>query len=213
MSIDSATVAIVANGDIFNYSLIYSLLKKYSSIIAVDGGLVHLDKMNILPNLIIGDFDSAPEHLLKKYSTIPRKQYPRDKNETDLELSLKEIDPLKTNKITLFGALGKRGDHSLYNLSIVLNSEKNVFMETETEIIFAIRGTNNRIDCFPGQTISFLSIGNSATGINSRGLKWELSSSNQPNKELMSLSNISLGLIVNVSIQKGTLLCFLQKQP
>ena len=40
---------------------------KYDIIIAVDKGLESLDKLNIIPNYIVGDFDSIDKNVLEKY--------------------------------------------------------------------------------------------------------------------------------------------------
>src|ERR1700761_6483608 len=65
------SVALVANGVIYDYPLIAQLISKYDRVIAVDGGLFYCQQMRIAPDLLIGDFDSVTPELLEQYATVP----------------------------------------------------------------------------------------------------------------------------------------------
>ncbi len=61
-------------------------------IIAIDAGLHYLDRISVIPDLIIGDFDSVEETLLQKYSQekeIPVIRYDPIKDATDTELGVR----------------------------------------------------------------------------------------------------------------------------
>lgn len=205
------SVALIANGDIHDYHAIKPLVKHHQQIIAVDGGLRHCDAMQITPDLIVGDCDSISADLLKKYAHIPIQRHPCDKDFTDTELAILQADPKKSDRITLFAALGDRTDHSLGNLHLIRRYPHKVFIETESELIFAIKGTTT-IECQPGQTISFLPLGGPVTGISSQGLKWELKNASF-DQSFMSISNICLSNTVTLSIAVGDLICIIQKIP
>jgi thiamine pyrophosphokinase len=206
-SSDLYNSALIANGVIEDYSCISSLMKNYSYYVAVDGGLMHCEKMAITPDLIIGDLDSVLPNTLSRYKDIPTLRYPIEKDETDLELAILNVLE-HSKKITLFGALGNRTDHSLYNLHLLRRYPKKVFIETEHETIFAI--TNKTIlSTKEGQTISFIPLGK-ASDITSIGLKWELKNAIFE-KNFMSISNICLGDEVEVDVREGDLICCLQK--
>ena len=49
---------IIGNGTIRNYDSIFKYIHKDDFIICADGGIRHAVKMEIVPDLIIGDFDS-----------------------------------------------------------------------------------------------------------------------------------------------------------
>lgn len=205
----ASSVALVANGSINDYEKIAPHIKKHSRVIAVDGGLCHCHAMKIKPDLIVGDCDSIPLELLKEYAGIPVQKHPCDKDATDTELAIQQADSQDTKRITLFGALGNRTDHSLGNLHLLRRYPNKVFIETENEIIFAIEG-KVAIECKPGQTIAFLPLG-PVSGITSQGLKWELVNASF-NKNFMSISNICLGTQVMLSIEHGDLICCIQKE-
>jgi thiamine pyrophosphokinase len=203
------TAALIANGAIHNPSALASRIKHYQEIIAVDGGLYYLDLMGICPDLIVGDLDSIPQELLKKYSHVPIHSLSIDKDKTDLEWAVELlIAKSEIEKITIFGALEKRSDHALGNLHILRRYPRRVSIESETELIFAIQG-KSEISCKIGQTISFIPLGGPVTGVTSKGLKWELFNASF-DKNFMSISNICLNSSIQISIVEGDLLCILQ---
>ena len=56
---------IIASGDLSYTSDIIRIIKESRLIICADGGAEHLRKLNILPHVLIGDFDSIhPEDKL-----------------------------------------------------------------------------------------------------------------------------------------------------
>ena len=52
---------IISNANINNYSRIKQYLKETDFFIFCDGGLKHREKLEVEPNLIVGDFDSHPK--------------------------------------------------------------------------------------------------------------------------------------------------------
>jgi len=204
----SGSAALVGNGAIHEYGFIASLIKDYDRCIAVDGGLAHCQAMGITPDLIIGDLDSIPPELLKKYSKVPTTIFPKDKDHSDMELA---IDTVRTryniHKFGLFGAMEKRMDHALSNLYLLQRHPEKAVIKTETETIIAIEG-QRRMNCYPGQCISLIPLGSPVIGVTTQGLKWELSEATL-NQNFFSLSNVCLGSFFDVSIAQGTLLCCL----
>lgn len=199
------STAIVANGQIDSLDILRPLIQRHSRVVAVDGGLIHCDKLGIKPDLFVGDFDSCPPALLKKYPGLPVVSLEKDKNETDLEAAIREVG---AKEITLYGAWGYRIDHSLTN-ALLLVRYPGMKMETETEIVFAIDQTV-RLACFKGQTLSLIPIYGPASGIDTQGLKWELQNGIL-DRNFIGISNICLKEQVEISVKKGTLLCVLLK--
>lgn len=204
------TVAVVANGAIHDYTQIAKLIKAHVSTIAVDGGLVHCDAMHIMPDMLVGDLDSIPKDLLERYPDLPIRRFATEKDETDLELALQGLYTPEIGKISVYGALEMRTDHTLANLHLIRRYPERVFLESETELLFAIAGSTE-IACKPGQLISFIPIGDPAAGINSEGLKWELRDYTF-SKYFFSLSNVCLSDKVKISIENGDVICCLQKR-
>lgn len=202
------TVALVANGAIHNPTLLAPRIRQHKQIVAVDGGLVYCDQMQIRPDLIVGDLDSVSDDLMKRYANVPVHTLHRDKDDTDLEAALRLTVRPGAQRITLFGVLEKRTDHALGNLHLLRRYPQRVFIETETETLFDIVGSA-KIPCKAGQTISFIPLGGPVKGVSSRGLKWELRNAIF-SKDFLSISNICLGNTVEITIEEGDLICILQ---
>ncbi len=198
--------ALIANGHIENLSSLEIAIKAHSRIVAVDRGLIYCQQLGITPDLIVGDFDSVPLTLLKEYAHVSTITLPKEKDETDLEIAL-EHELQISQTVTLFGALGKRIDHTLTNLLIASRYPERVVIETEQEIVFAIQGDVN-ISMILGQTISLIPINGPVTGITTRGLQWELTDRTL-DASFIGISNVCLQTPVHISIQRGILLCAL----
>lgn len=203
------SVALVANGELFDLVAMERQIRQCDAVIAVDGGLRYCEAMGIWPDFIIGDFDSVDSALFEKYRDIPHQIFPVDKDHTDLELGIHKALSMNAQSVILFAALGKRADHTLYNLHLLAKLPGKLRIETESETLYAITD-QVVISCTPGQTLSLLPLNEKAEGVNSEGLKWELQEA-VINKDFMSISNVALSSKVKISIRKGILLLCLNK--
>ncbi|MCB1112871.1 MAG: thiamine diphosphokinase [Chlamydiales bacterium] len=201
---------LVANGVIDDYPLTRQIITRQKAhLIAVDGGLRHLDAMELNPDMIIGDLDSLSPELLDAYEGITIKSYPTDKDETDLELAVEEAIDLGAENILLLGALGGRCDHHLATLYLMARHPELINCETEQEEIFIIT-QNSILEVERGQRISLLPLGSPVSRVKTSGLKWELDGC-ELNSDFLSVSNVCVADSVNIFLEEGTLLCTLEK--
>ena len=103
--------AIIVTGGDIDLSLLenYIAENKEDVIISVDAAITKLEKINVIPHIMVGDFDTlSDEERLKKY--------------TDLSVEIVKHDPIKN--IAVFGALGKRFDHAFANILILQKYKK-----------------------------------------------------------------------------------------
>jgi len=199
--------AILANGPIFDDAFLQKRLQKIPFWIAADGGLLHFHRLQLTPHLIVGDFDSIPQSILKEYDHIQQKKFQKDKDQSDLELAM---EFRKNMPLFLFGALYKRMDHTLYNLYLLSRYPENAFIETHLETIFALN-KKTTIKTSPGQTVSLMPLGTDAKNVTTKGLKWDLNHVTL-NPHFMSLSNIAVDNFISINYTEGSILCFLQKE-
>jgi thiamine pyrophosphokinase len=198
-------IAAICNGPIENIAKIKEKIKKFSTLIAVDGGINHCSKLGIRPDLIVGDFDSADPTFLKDFGDIPEKRYPKDKDKTDLEIALELIFHANIEAISIFGALGGRTDHTLGNLILLSRYPGKVFLETDNERLFVI-DQQAEIATYPSQLISLIPLNGPVTGIDTENLKWELKNGTL-DKQFIGISNEALGQRIMISVKEGDLLC------
>lgn len=89
--------------------------------IGVDKGTLHVLEQDISIDCAIGDFDSISEKemtMIKSHAQS-MKIFPREKDQTDLELAIDEAILRKPNHIYMFGVSGGRIDHSLINIQLL----------------------------------------------------------------------------------------------
>ena len=94
---------------------------KRDYIIAADGGLEYCIQNKIVPDYIVGDFDSfghVPLELLKEpaYSNTKLKQYPREKDDTDTAMAIAYGQEMGYRNFVLMGCQGGRIDHTIANI-------------------------------------------------------------------------------------------------
>ena len=121
--------AIIVTGGDIDLSLLenYIAENKEDVIISVDAAITKLEKINVIPHIMVGDFDTlSDEERLKKYAKLDVKIVKHDpvKDFSDSELAVDRAvkDGIKT--ISVFGALGKRFDHAFANILILQKYKK-----------------------------------------------------------------------------------------
>lgn len=200
-------VALIGSAPLSNPSLIKERITSFPLLIAVDGGINHCAELDIRPDLIVGDFDSADPKILKKFKDIPQKHFPRDKDQTDLEIAIELAFHAQVEEMTIFGALQGRTDHALSNLLLLSRFPGKLFLESDSERLFFI-DREVTLDVTPQQQISLIPFNGPASHVHTQGLKWELQGATL-HKHFFSISNEATQSQVRISFQEGDLLCCL----
>lgn len=115
-------------------------------VIAADGGMRHAQSLGVVPELWVGDFDSASPELVAAWPQVERQPYPAAKNETDGALAVAVATERGARTILLAGALGgERSDHALMHL---LHA---VFLEEQGSTIKLTSGEEEAWPLLPGR--------------------------------------------------------------
>lgn len=208
---ESATIALIAHGELKPTQEMAERLRQFSYLIAVDGGIEYCDAMDLQPDLLIGDFDSADPLILKQFANVERQTYPREKDKTDLEIAIEFAFEEQADSLTVFAALGKRSDHTLYNIALLSRYPEKLVFETDNEHLFVIE-RQATIPCFPGQTVSLIPVFGKARGVTSKGLKWELNQATI-DENFLSVSNIAKENFFSVQVEEGKILVVMVESP
>lgn len=94
----------------------------FEKIIASDSGMEFLKRVGIVPDIIIGDFDSVKKDTLEYFKSkrdIELIKLNPMKDDTDTEAAIRIAIKKGANSITLFGATGSRIDHTLANIELL----------------------------------------------------------------------------------------------
>jgi thiamine pyrophosphokinase len=195
---------ILANGKPPAKSILTYIQKKgYMVLICADGGANTARKINVLPDYIIGDFDSITNGTLKYFTGKSNILNIRRQNDTDVEKCIKYAIKKKLDDIVLIGVTGSRLDHSFCNLGIVLkfyNSAK-IRIISEESLLAPYAGNVNIKTC-SGETISLYGF-DSKTKIKSEGLFYTLKNISLPFGVKESTSNIAMTTMVKLQISGG----------
>ena len=196
---------IVGGADINNYEYIRSCLQEDDFIVFCDSGLKHLEKLQIKPSLIVGDFDSHDNpHLDVETIVLPCK-----KDDTDTVFAVKEALKRGFDDFLLIGVIGARLDHTLGNVSILLYLDslgkkgKIVDDYSEMEIV------SNEPACVDDSFayFSLLNISGTAKGITIENAKYPLVNAEITSEYQYGISNEVLpGRLAKVSVNEGCLL-------
>lgn len=109
---------IVGAAEIKNYKKIKEFLNPDDFYIFCDGGLNHQKELGVIPNLIIGDFDSYDFSTVN--FTAETIRLPCEKDDTDVFFAVKTALSRGYKDFILLGVIGQRFDHSLCNISVLM---------------------------------------------------------------------------------------------
>ncbi len=209
-------VVIVANGSIIQPEFCKDFFGENDFIIAVDGGIRHLERFNILPHLMLGDFDSIEPDVLSRYKKIGvrTKEFPRDKDYTDTELALHEAKNISSN-VVLIGAFGKRIDHTIANIHLLYEARelglKMEIIDSYHRLFLVGDGEQRPLPGSIGDIVSVVPMLPSS-GIITYGLKYPLKRESIKFGHARGISNIKIDDNAWISVEEGVLLIFIVKK-
>ncbi len=170
-TVEGNSTVIVANGAFPKTALALRCLDAAKKIICCDGAAEELVRRGYIPAAIVGDLDSLSMDIARKYSDI---LYPDAGQETnDLTKAVEWCVDKGIKSATILGATGLREDHTVGNISLLVEYLKviDAIMVTDHSLFFATG--SGRFSSFAGQKISlFAPYGDSR--VTSSGLEYPL---------------------------------------
>ena len=175
-------VVIVCNGDFPRTEYPRYLLREADFIIVCDGALSkYLRNMKAvfskerLPDLVIGDMDSLSKSMQEKYKDLIVKVEEQDYNDQTKAFRWVMENLGEASLIRIVGATGQREDHTIGNMSLLMEytrmfdlKDRIVEMVTDHGTVFAATDTFE-MECGTGRKVSIFSPDN----IKSSGLQWQ----------------------------------------
>lgn len=195
---------LLANGQAPKKS-VFRLLNKagYNTLFCADGGADTAYKLGLVPNFIIGDFDSVNYSTLKYFENKSSIIQIKRQNDTDVEKCLKHAGKIGFNDVILLGGTGDRLDHSFCNLGIVLKYSDSINVKViHDKSLLAVYSGNIILTTIPGETISIYGF-DSKTKFISNGLKYPLKNISLPFGQKESTSNVAIKNKVKLNIKNG----------
>ena len=172
---------LIVTGGKFNKEFAVSFLEKnkYDYVIAVDSGLFYCESIGLIPNVIVGDFDSYEEVNWSFYEEkgVKIRRYQPEKDDTDTEIAIKLATEMKSD-MDILGGMGGRIDHLLANIHNLLIAEEaglTARLIDEGNIVY-LKNSSFEImeDECVGKYISFVPFAGVVKGLKLKGFKYPL---------------------------------------
>lgn len=205
---------IIAGGEI-NIEMLDKYWRKDTrqNIIAVDRGLEALFKLHIIPNHVVGDFDSVSPEILEFYKNqtqIIFHKFNAEKDNTDTDIALKLAIKLKSSDIAIIGALGRRMDHALANIHILKEAlEANIscqIIDEHNRIYLINKEITLKKDKVYRRYVSLIPLTTEIEGLTLTGFKYPLNQYTLPIGTSLGISNEITEDVAKIEIKKGILI-------
>ena len=179
-------------------------------VIAADGGLLHTRKLGVVPNEILGDFDSlgfAPEGA---------NVFPVEKDDTDAMLAVRRGLSLGHRNFVLYGSLdGPRLDHTIANfqtLQFLADHGAVGYLVGCRDLVTVVRDGSISFPTDAEGIVSVFCLGKDARGVTLEGLYYPLENGCLTAGFPLGVSNHFIGKPAKISVRDGSLLVLWEKK-
>ncbi|MEJ7801786.1 MAG: thiamine diphosphokinase [Candidatus Limnocylindria bacterium] len=204
-------VVVVASGELDASDAAW--LEDADLVIAADGGANSLDRLGMRPNLLVGDLDSIDLLLLDRLEAGGTRveRHPIDKEASDTELAVAAAFDAGASAVVVLGAMGgARIDHEIANLLLLADASlagRDVRAARGGTHVRALHvGERIHLSGSVGDLVTLLSVGGTADGVTTEGLRWPLVEATLEMGRSRGLSNEIIAAPASVRIGNGTLL-------
>ncbi len=177
---------IISGGRVDLYSLqgIMDRHLESSRVIAVDKGIETCNKIGIVPDVIVGDFDSASKVTVGVYRKMAKKMHSiqfvdldTHKDFTDTHVAIMHAMEEGATDIYISGATGTRLDHTMANIGLLkecADKGVNAYIEDDHNVITMINSSAgiSRLEGY--DYISFIPYGGCVTGVTLTGFEYNV---------------------------------------
>ena len=182
-------------------------------IICADGGYDTAVKYNIVPDCIIGDFDSTKYEIPETTNVI---KLPAEKDATDTMYAAYVGMKLGYREFLMVGCLGgERFDHTYANYNVmyyISQNSGNAIMADSKSKVFMLKGRKLTLSDMKGYTVSVFPFGNSNCTVTYEGLKYPMNADTLTTGELLSgISNEIIENKASVKVSAGCALVIVMK--
>ena len=214
---DPTHALVIADGDV-DLSVLAELAGGPEAVrlIAADGGAGRVLAAGLVPDVVVGDFDSlqAADRARLEELGVELRAAARGKDESDMELCLLTALDEGATRITIVGALGLvRPEHTVANRLLLADARLD-----GTAVVIAGRGSRlwrigsgdgpgeASIEGEPGDFVSLFPLESSVAGVTTEGLRFRLADETLPLGPSRGLSNELATGRARVITRRGRLL-------
>ncbi len=176
-----------------------------ASIVCADGGLRHAQAMGLLPNLLIGDFDSSDRGAAREVIRLKP-----EKDDTDAQACVRELLRRDYKEMTLVCATGGRLDHLLANLSLLeeamAGGAKCALLDAQNYVVLHPGGRQQFKKNKAYRYFSIVPLDAQLYGVTIAGAKYPLQDATVTRAGMITISNEAVADQMTIAIAQGTAL-------
>ncbi|TDT61632.1 thiamine diphosphokinase [Fonticella tunisiensis] len=201
---------IIAHGKLGKEDIVEKECSTADIIICADGGAEYVYKRNIIPDYLVGDFDSIDKGILEHFESrkVNIIRFPKEKDYTDTEICVLKAIEFGSTEICILAGVGSRIDHSLGNiflLSSLYDRGIRGYIASSDSYIYLCRDEIT-IEGNRGDIISIIPLKGDAQGIYTSGLKYSLNNGTISFGRAYGVSNEMTGSVCSIKITSGEVL-------
>ena len=179
-------------------------IEKNDLTIAADGGITHLQKLGLVPDVILGDFDSLG------YVPQGAQVFPVEKDDTDVMLALRHGLRAGFREFLIYGGMeGKRLDHTVANLqalAFLRTKGARGYLIGREQVASVIENESAVFDAGATGILSAFCLGRDALGVTIRGMQYSLENGTLGADFPLGVSNHFIGKEAGITVTDGKLL-------
>ena len=205
----SGTALIVAGGARPD-SLVLRALPPIDFVVAADGGADHAIGAGLEIDCLVGDLDSISARGLDavRQADVEIREYPPDKDKTDLELAFDRALEERPSRVLVIGIGGGRPDHELANIMALTNDS---FRSIEVDGLvgsarMSVVWSTRTLTGVLGETVSLIPLSTAVHGVRTSGLEYPLTGETLRAGTTRGVSNRFVAREATISVERGPLL-------
>jgi len=194
---------IISGGD---FAPLPEQLPQWDCVIACDRGYEYAEAYGIVPDFIVGDFDSATVRPAQSRRVM---EYPVMKDDTDTMLAAKVALEQGFSELYFLCAFGGRLDHTFGNLqtgALVAGRGALAVFPGEDSEAFIFSGRTLTIPRKDGWSLSCIALSDRVSGVTIKGTKFETDNVSMTNRSTLGISNVWNSDAATVSCGEGILM-------
>lgn len=207
---------VVGSGDPVGPELLKERCVDADIIIAADGGGLYLYEAGIVPDVLIGDFDSILSDVLdffRSQKKVAICSFSREKDFTDMELAVEMAVSRGADEVCILSATGTRLDHSAGNILLLYSLlQKGIrgWVEDANNRVYLTQGRMElkRLDNWK---VSLIAISPEVNGVTTSGLQYPLMNDTLVLGSCRGVSNEFASDTAVISVEKGLLMVILSR--
>ncbi len=173
-------------------------------VLAADGGLRHTQALGLIPDCVLGDFDSLG------FTPEGANVFPVEKDDTDAMLAARRGLALGFREFVFYGSLnGPRLDHTIANfqtLQFLADRDAVAYLVGTDYMVTVVKNGTIRFSTGKSGTVSVFCLGSDATGVTLRGLYYPLEDGTLTAGFPLGVSNHFTGAEATITVAQGSLL-------